>query len=121
MPRFRHSPDEIPLMYSLLSLPLAIFGLGAAELAVLIAIAGMILGGITGIAAIFFHHQRQRMRHETVRIAIEKGQPVPEFAEHHTFQHSAMKEDLGRRDLRAGLVLIGVGAGIYLFFTSVGA
>src|SRR5688572_14060971 len=104
MPRSRHSPDEIPPMHSLL-LPLALLGLGATELAVLIAIAGMILGGTMGIAAIFFHYQRQRMRHETVRIAIEKGQPVPAFAEHTTF-HSPPNEDRGRRDLRSGLVLV---------------
>jgi hypothetical protein len=108
-------------MHSLLPLPLALLGLGATELAVLIAIAGMILGGTMGIAAIFFHYQRQRMRHETARMAIEKGRPVPEFAEHTTFQHPPAHEDRGRRDLRSGLVLLGVGAGIYLFFTTVGA
>ena len=108
-------------MYHLSSFPLALFGVGMPELIIMIPIAGMILGGIMGIAGMYFHHQRQRLRHETARIAIERGQPVPEFAEHTTFQRSAPQEDLGRRDLRGGLVLIGVGAGIYLFFTSVGA
>lgn len=99
----------------------SIAGVGMPGLVFIIAIAGMILGGIFGIAGMYFHHQRQRMRHETARIALEKGQPVPEFAEHTRFHPSAPKEDLGRRDLRDGLVLIAVGAGIYLFFTSVGA
>jgi hypothetical protein len=100
---------------------LALLGVGMTELAFLIAIAGMILGGTVAIAAMYFHHQRQRMRHEIARVALEKGLPVPEFAEHTTFHHSTRKDDFGRRDLRDGLILIGVGAGIYMFFTSVGA
>lgn len=103
------------------SLPLAsIFGMNMPELMGFgIPIAGMIFGGIMAFMAMYFHHQRQRLKHETARLALEKGLPVPTFSEDKTHQPKS-KGDLSLRDLRGGLVLIGLGAGIYLFFANTG-
>jgi hypothetical protein len=102
-------------------LPLfALLGLGNAELAVIIVIFAMIFGGIMGIAGMFFEHQRKKLAHEVARLALEKGQPVPSqvTGEEHRSPHPA-GSDLNHRDLRGGLVLIGVGAGVYLFLNAV--
>lgn len=99
---------------------LALFGLQGMELAVIIAIVGMIFGGIMGIAGMFFEHQRKKLAHDVARLALEKGQPVPpEFAgEEHRRSHRS-SPDLNHHDLRGGLVLIGVGAGVFLFLKAV--
>lgn len=99
---------------------LAFLGLGGAELAVIIAILGMIFGGIMGIAGMFFNHQRKKLAHDVARLALEKGQPVPpQFAdEEHRHSHPT-GNGFPHRDLRSGLVLIGVGAGVYLFLNAV--
>src|SRR4051812_31365459 len=62
------------------------------------------------ISAMYFKHQRRRMWHDTARLALEKGQPLP-----------AMPNDDGRyrgrrSDVRSGLVLIAVGVGLFLMF-----
>jgi hypothetical protein len=95
-------------------------GLGGVELAIIVSICGMILGGIMGITAMIFAHQRKKLAHDIARLALEKGQPVPEvFAgdEHHRQRDSAT--DLNQHDLRGGLVLIAVGAGVFLFLKAV--
>ncbi len=81
-----------------------------------IAIVGTIFGFsalMIGIVA-YARHRNQRLRHETIRVALEKGQPLP-------------PELLGRRtgrdpatgDLRRGILLIavGLGIGLYLFLS----
>lgn len=99
---------------------LALLGLNGMELAVLIAICGLIFGGLMGIAGMFFEHQRKKLAHDVARLALEKGQPVPpDFAgEEHRRPHRPGSE-LNHHDLRGGLVLIGVGAGVYLFLDAV--
>lgn len=99
---------------------LALFGLGGVELALIIAICGMIFGGIMGIVGMFFDHQRKKLAHDVARLALEKGQPVP--AEFTAAEHQRPREaDHGpsHHDLRGGLVLIAVGAGVYLFLNAV--
>lgn len=53
------------------------------------------------------HHAR--MWHETARIAIEKGQPLPPAV----YRNCSPLRD-SRRVLLGGLILIGVGAALYL-------
>lgn len=51
--------------------------------------------------------KRSRMQHETLRLMIEKGQPIP--------PELLQPQDPPRRaksDLRSGLILIGIGAGV---------
>jgi hypothetical protein len=101
-----------------LHLPLAFLNIPAFWIAILVPIAAMVFAGTMAGLGMYFQHQRQRLWHETARIALEKGQPVPAF-------NGDKKADRFRQnsssDFRGGLILIGVGAGIYLFFATVGA
>ena len=92
-----------------------------------VAIIGLLIGGITAVSAIYFHHRKNQMWHETARIALEKGQPVPPmplrdeelalrpppgvtYAE----WHKARLEESRTHAFRGGLILIGVGLGLHL-------
>lgn len=60
---------------------------------------------------LFFSYWKQRSLHRTVRMMVEKGQPVPEglFAP----PHSPARQ---RSDTRRGVVLVMVGLGLMIFF-----
>ena len=62
----------------------------------------------------FFSYIKARSLHKTVRMMVEKGQPVPEalFAAPHTPARQ-------RSDMRRGVVLVTVGLGIMLFLGAV--
>lgn len=77
-----------------------------------------ILGGLTfTILLIFFGlrfvQRRQELWHETARVALEKGQPLPPLP-----ADMQEKEPEENNDLRAGLVMIATGGGLFLFFDS---
>lgn len=63
---------------------------------------------------LFFSYWKQRSLHRTVRMMVEKGQPVPEglFAP----PQSPARQ---RSDMRRGVVLVMVGLGIMIFFGAV--
>lgn len=98
------------------SLPLPLFAeiSGAQWIAI-----SAILGGLTfTILLIYFGlkfvQRRQELWHETARVALEKGQPLPPLPrdmrdERHPNQNS---------DFRAGLIMLATGAGLYLFFAT---
>jgi hypothetical protein len=95
-----------------------IVGLGTAELAMIIAIFGLIFGCVMGALGMYFDHQRKRLWHETTRLALEKGRPVPVYGQREESPaHEAA--ELRHHDLRGGLVLIAVGAGLYVFLRAV--
>ena len=54
---------------------------------------------------------RERLWHETARIALEKGQPVPLILGN---DELAIQAPRPRNDLRAGLILIAVSVGLML-------
>ncbi len=57
--------------------------------------------------------QKRRLRHELMRLAIERGQPLPpELLEETPPRRS-------RDDRRGGLVSIAVGIGVFLFFRAI--
>jgi hypothetical protein len=62
----------------------------------------------------FFSYIKARSLHKTVRMMVEKGQPVPEalFATPHT----PAKQ---RSDMRRGVILVMIGLGIMLFLAAV--
>lgn len=81
-----------------------------------IPIVGIIFGCGVGILAIIsgvsYAKKEQKLWHETARIAIENGQPVP--------TNPSNKRNGGKRnDIRVGLILIAVGAGVYIFLNAV--
>jgi hypothetical protein len=90
-------------------------------------VGGLMVAVIVSVTAIYFHHRKNQLWHETARIALEKGQPVPpmplrdeelelrpppgvSFAE----WHEAKLVESRTHAFRGGLVLLGVGAGLVL-------
>ena len=105
------------------------FMLMAPERALLISIAGMALAGVIVVAALVFEHHKRRLWHETARAALEKGQPLPtypgaqkqeiekswhEFAMNQASAHHSFRRSRWRCDLRRGLVLLAIGAAVYM-------
>jgi hypothetical protein len=98
----RHSGDDIPITVLPIAIIaiLAVFGFPVAIVAVIM----------------FSNWARNRSLHKTVRMMVEKGQPIPPalFA-----TPAAVSAATGLRpwyDLRRGIVLMAVGVGIVMFF-----
>lgn len=107
-------------MTHLIQLPLASFlDLSGAEIGIVFAVLGMFFGGVMGLAGMYFHHQRQRLWHETARVALERGQPVPPQSGDEPSDHAHGRGE--GNDVRAGLILIAVGFGLFLFFSGMRA
>lgn len=93
-------------------------GLGGVEMSVIIVVFSLIFGAIMGIAGMIFAHQKQKLWHETTRLALEKGQPVPvDTSEMEPSRPSTGQPE--QHDLRGGLVLIAVGVGSYIFLSAI--
>ncbi len=75
------------------------------------------LGGMAFVTAIVFidmlgKAQKEKLRHETVRQALEKGQPLPPgLLESEPVQRA-------RDDRRAGLIAIAVGVALFVIFSA---
>ena len=79
-----------------LLIPLAGMGLG---------LAGIIIGGIEKM-------QKRRLRHELMRVALEKGQPLPlELLDERTSRRE-------RDDRRNGLISLAIGAALFLLLSA---
>ncbi len=60
---------------------------------------------------------QQKLWHETARIALEKGQPLPEGLTAEMLAGPGQRKCGGNRswgDVKGGMILIGVGTGVYL-------
>ena len=75
---------------------------------------GILLTIVVIVGGLIIAHHRQRLWHETARLALEKGQPLPTEARETPSGPPA--ERGSGADLRAGLICIGVGVGLFLFF-----
>jgi hypothetical protein len=81
----------------------------------IIAIIGSFLMGPVIIFIVFQSIQRrQQMWHDTARVALEKGQPLPPMPAD-VAPPKADPTPRARNDVRTGLILIAVGAGLYVF------
>lgn len=81
----------------------------------LLAIAGAVL---IVFLSMYFAHERRRLWHDTARIALEKGQPLPPdlpFGRDY-----ACRRGTPRRDVRSGLILLAVSGGLYFGLRNVG-
>lgn len=119
-------------MNTLHSLYLALTDFSIGHLYGLIGLVGGLLVALTLPAiAMYYHHRRQQMWHETARLALEKGQPMPpqprddDEAENTPPPGVAYDDWIEtkraqerRHDIKGGLVLIAVGAGLYLMMGS---
>ncbi len=82
----------------------------------IIAVSGSLLLTIVVIVGgLLFANRRQQLWHETARLALEKGQPLPAMTDE-VKASPRSAGDSSTRDLRAGLICLGVGAGLFLFF-----
>lgn len=81
---------------------------------------GMIIM-IVGIV-FYYAHRRNKMLHETLRAMIEKGVPIPPELLTKPNQDSPSQDRpyRARNDLRGGLILVGVGAGLIMVAGKVG-
>jgi Domain of unknown function (DUF6249) len=97
-----------------------LFGLSIAQLTgILIPIAGIVLAGVIVVSGMYFHNRRREMWHETARIALEKGQPVPPLdPADREDEHEDARRGPTHHDIRGGMILIAVGAGLWLMFGS---
>lgn len=113
-------------MNSSFPLPLAAlfdFNIPSSMIAIVVPVVGIIFGCSVAIAGIYFHHQKQKLLHETARLSLERGQPIPPDILAQMTRDEDAKPSGPRRpadDIRTGLILIGVGAGVYLFFEALG-
>lgn len=93
-----------------------IFGFSGFEISpVLIPIAAIILGGVITVSGMYFHHRRLELWHQTARLALEKGRPLPPPLEDEDKPSPDRQRDESRNDFRAGLILVATGAGLWLF------
>lgn len=83
----------------------------------IIAIAGMAIAIVIVVAGIYFQSRRTEAWHQTARLALEKGQPIPAFDEGAP-QASRDPREEARNDIRSGLISIGVGIGLALFLNA---
>ena len=88
---------------------------GLSELAGLMAITAPFLTLVVIFAIVLhFRNQRRRMLHETLRAMIEKAQPIPpELLDGGIEANGSRLARSAHRDLRGGLVLLGVGIVLY--------
>jgi len=98
-----------------------IFGFSGFEISpLLVPIAAIVLAGVIVVSGMYFTHQRRRLWHETARLALEKGQPLPPAETDEAGQPAQLAQPppgapRATGDFRAGLILVGTGAGLYLF------
>lgn len=81
----------------------------------LLAIAGAIL---IVFLSLYFAHERRRLWHDTARVALEKGQPLPPDLP--SLGDRSCRRGDPRRDLRTGLILLAVSGGLYFGLRGVG-
>ena len=92
--------------------------------AIVIPIVGICFAGMVVFCGMYFQHRRRILWHETARIALEKGQPVPEAspdAPNSPWQSPAAAAPGARARvyLIGGLINLGIGAGIAIAFMNI--
>jgi hypothetical protein len=90
-----------------------LFAAAGYHIGILIPIIALAIGPIIVFTALYFKNQSRRLWHETARVALEKGQPVPPDPEERVRSHcDSPRPPL--RDVRSALILIAVSVGLYL-------
>lgn len=87
------------------------------QFALLIPIVGLLVGAVIVVAVIIAHTRNRQMWHDTARLALEKGRPLPPMPEDHE-PRRLRNQGSASDDIRAGLICIAVGAALYLFLGS---
>jgi hypothetical protein len=79
-------------------------------------VGGLVIALVLSGLAMLFKHRREALWHQTARLALEKGQPVPAMAGSRGDEPRAR----GWSDVRTGLILLASGAGVWFFLAMVG-
>jgi|CZKI01.1.fsa_nt_gi hypothetical protein len=90
------------------SLPLAEFNLPTMYI---IPIAGMIFAAVIVLVRSLTKLQKEKLRHETIRLAIEKGQPLPPELLEKSIPNPP------KDDRKSGLIALAVGVGLFVFLS----
>jgi hypothetical protein len=91
-------------------LPLALSGL---QLGLAFGLAGLLFAAFFGFLGMYFHNRRTEQWHQTARLALEKGQPLPTPPAADAESRNPPRQ--AGDDVRSGLILIAVGIGLYVF------
>ena len=95
-------------------------------IALVMPIVGMVFAGVVVFSALYFKQRDREQWHETARVAMEKGLPVPPMPASNEAgatnippgvsfeQWDAMRRANRRHsDLKGGLIMMGIGAGLF--------
>ena len=116
------SSRPVPLLAGLFD-----FQVGQLSPAIVLPVAGMLFALAIIFGGIFAEQHKRRMRHELLRLALEKGQPLPADAFRDPDDEAASGVTPGaimprvkpaRDDRRSGLVLVAVGVGLFLLLNA---
>lgn len=85
--------------------------------AIVIPVVIFALAAVIALTAMYYHHRREALWHETARVALEKGQKLPPRPGEEALRQEQLQKHgaTPATDLRAGLVLVATGIGLYLF------
>lgn len=102
--------------------PVAFLNLQPWSIAIVVPLFGLIFAGVIIVTTMYFQHRRTELWHQTARIALEKGQPLPAMPD----SFAPNNPGCGSRDqprwrgyLIGGLINLGVGAGLYLALSQI--
>lgn len=105
------------MISNLTSLPTAVLDLQPWSITLIIPIAGMILAGVIIVTTMYFGHRRQELWHQTARLALDKGQPLPPLPEGNMGRGdatAASNQPRWRGYLIGGLINLAIGAGLFV-------
>ena len=107
--------------FNLHSLPFAFLDLEPWMIAIVVPVAGLIFAGAIIFIAMHFNHRRQELWHQTARLALEKGQPLPAFdsAGRAEMAQTARAQPRWRGYLIGGMINIAVGAGMFVALSQI--
>lgn len=99
----------------MLSLPLGVLTARPEIVAIIIIVTTLVFVSVITVTALVLRLQQRRLWHETARLAIEKGQPVPiPSSVLRRNEADAAQSPRRRSDVRRGLALLAVGLGVYV-------
>ena len=105
-----------PVIFAFLDLP-------PWSIAIVIPVAGMIFSGVIAGFAMYYNHRREAMWHELARLAVEKGQPIPEPPPGvHGWRANTQPTvpyARSRGYLVGGLINLAVGAGLFIALSQI--
>jgi hypothetical protein len=93
-------------------------GVDGTWIAILAIAGGIVIAVVAIVGGLITANRRQAMWHETARVALEKGQPMPKSPDDEAEAEAERKSE--GSDIRSGLILIAVGGGLYLFMNAIG-